>query len=314
MSLKSDVLRFLLEAGGDYVSGERMAKEFNVSRMSICKAVQSLTSDDYDIESSKRLGYRINSLDVLSETTLRHFIPSNVGIYFYKETDSTNNRAKEIAISGAETPFVVVAEKQSGGKGRLSRSFSSPKGGMYFSICLSGRDVPDVDLLTTSASLAVAKTIEEVTGKDIKIKWVNDLYYNGKKCTGILTEGIVNLEEGGLDKAIIGIGINYETPLSAFPEDLLSIVTSLYPDGDAPITRAEMIARFVHSVIDIQGKSYLDEYRARCFILGRSLYVLKGGTKREATALSIDDKGHLVVRYLTGEEEALSSGEVSLKL
>mgnify|MGYP004513378467 FL=1 len=314
MSLKSDVLRFLLEAGGDYVSGERMAKEFNVSRMSICKAVQSLTSDDYDIESSKRLGYRINSLDVLSETTLRHFIPFGVGIYFYKETDSTNNRAKEIAISGAETPFVVVAEKQSGGKGRLSRSFSSPKGGLYFSICLSGRDVPDVDLLTTSASLATAKTIEEVTGKDIKIKWVNDLYYNGKKCTGILTEGIVNLEEGGLDKAIIGIGINYETPLSAFPEDLLSIVTSLYPDGDAPITRAEMIAKCVHSVIDIQGKSYLDEYRARCFILGRSLYVLKGGTKREATALSIDDKGHLVVRYLTGEEEALSSGEVSLKL
>ncbi len=314
MSVKSDVLRFLLESNGEYISGEAVAEKLGVSRMSVCKAVQSLIADGYEIESSKRIGYRMKCLDVLSEETIRGNLDENIGIYFYKETDSTNNRAKELAIKGERTPFVVVAERQSGGKGRLGRSFSSPKGGLYFSICLSGKDVPDVDLITTSASLAVAKTIESVTGRDVGIKWVNDLYLDGKKFTGILTEGIVNLEEGGLDKAVIGIGINYSVPLSSYPEELLSIVTSLYPDGKAPATRAEVIARCVEAVIDIQNKEYLDEYRKRCFILGKNLFVLRAGDKREAFAKAIDDKGHLVVRYEDGREEALSSGEVSLKL
>lgn len=295
MSVKSDVLRFLLESNGEYISGEAVAEKLGVSRMSVCKAVQSLIADGYEIESSKRIGYRMKCLDVLSEETIRGNLDENIGIYFYKETDSTNNRAKELAIKGERTPFVVVAERQSGGKGRLGRSFSSPKGGLYFSICLSGKDVPDVDLITTSASLAVAKTIESVTERDVGIKWVNDLYLDGKKFTGILTEGIVNLEEGGLDKAVIGIGINYSVPLSSYPEELLSIVTSLYPDGKAPATRAEVIARCVEAVIDIQNKEYLDEYRKRCFILGKNLFVLRAGDKREAFAKAIDDKGHLVV-------------------
>ncbi len=314
MSVKSDVLRFLLESNGEYISGESMALRLDVSRMSVCKAVQSLIQDGYEIASSKRLGYRMECHDVLSGETIRQYLDENIGIYFYKETDSTNNRAKELAIKGEKTPFVVVAERQSGGKGRLGRSFSSPVGGLYFSICLSGKDVPNVDLITTSASLAVAKTIEGITGKDVKIKWVNDLYLDGKKFTGILTEGIVNLEEGGLDKAVIGIGINYEVPLSSYPEELLPIVTSLYPDGDAPASRAEVIAKCTKAVIDIQREEYLEEYRKRCFILGRSLFVMKAGEKREAIAEAIDDKGYLVVKYKDGREEALSSGEVSLKL
>ena len=314
MSVKSDVLHFLMEKKGEYISGEMMASQLSVSRMSICKAVQALEKDGFRIESSKRLGYRVLSDDVLSYDTIRHYLRDGIGLYFHDEIGSTNNKAKELAVSGAETPFAVVAEKQHGGKGRLGRAFSSPAGGLYFSICLSGSEVPDPDLLTTSASLAVSKTLEKKTGKHTEIKWVNDLYYDGKKCTGILTEGIVNMEGGGLDKAIIGIGINYETPISAFPEELLSTVTSLYPDGDAPLSRAEMIASLIEAVIDIQGSAFLDEYRDRCFILGRELNVIRAGLIRNAKALSIDDRGHLVVSYENGDVEALSSGEVSLKL
>lgn len=313
MGVKSDVLHFLMEKSGEYVSGEAMAEKLSVSRMSICKAVQALEREGYAIEASKRLGYRVINEDVLSADTIRHYLRDGIGVYFFKDIDSTNNKAKELAVSGVQTPFAVVAECQHGGKGRLGRAFTSPAGGLYFSICLSGREVPDPDLLTTSASLAVARALEKA-GRRTEIKWVNDLYYDGKKCTGILTEGIVNMEAGGLDKAIIGIGINYETPASSFAPELIPIVTSLYPDGGAPVSRAEMIAACIESVIDIQGTAFLDEYRSRCFIIGCDLNVIKAGNVRHAHAVAVDDRGHLVVSYEDGAEEALSSGEVTLKL
>ncbi len=313
MGIKSDVLHFLMERSGEFISGEVMAERLSVSRMSICKAVQSLERDGYAVESSKRLGYRVISDDVLSADTVRHYLRDDIGLVFFSDIDSTNNKAKELAVSGMKTPFAVVAEKQHGGKGRLGRSFSSPTGGLYFSICLSGSEVPDPDLLTTSASLAVSRALT-AAGAETEIKWVNDLYHNGKKCTGILTEGIVNMDVGGLDKAIIGIGINYETPLSSFSKDLLGIVTSLFPDGNAPVSRARMIASCIEGVVDIQGEDFLDEYRARCFILGRELNVIKAGVSRVARAESIDDRGHLAVVYEDGTREALSSGEVTLKL
>lgn len=316
MNIKTEVLHYLMDSPNMYISGTKLATLFSCSRMAVCKAVAGLQKEGYSIEASKHLGYKLNpGFDVLSKASLqREFYATDINGFYYDDIDSTNKKAKELLLSGAEPPFVVVAAMQSSGRGRLGRSFEAPEGGLYFSIALSGKAISSPDLITTSTSLAVARVIERLSGKRCDIKWVNDLYYEGKKVTGILTEGLVNIEEGGLENVVIGIGVNLNVPIEKYSSEIQEIATSLYPNGDCPFSRSLAIAECVKEVIRIQGEDFLPEYRERCFILGKKLYVLKSGTKREATALSIDGQGHLVVQYMDESLEALSSGEVSLKL
>lgn len=315
MNVKTEVLHALIDNPDQYISGVKLANEFNCSRMAICKAVASLQQEGYAIESSKRLGYKLSSRsDVLSKVSLEKDINiDGFKVFFYPEIDSTNKKAKELLISGEQTPFVVVAETQVAGRGRLGRSFSSPFGGIYFSIALSGGDVSNPDLITTSASLAVSRAMERLSGQKTDIKWVNDLYLNGKKVTGILTEGLVNIEQGGLEHVVIGIGVNLFVKPEQFPAEIQKIATSFYPDGKCPFSRSEAIAACVREVVNIQKEDFLHEYREKCFVLGKELFVHRSGCVREAKALSIDDHGHLVVQYQDDSIEALSSGEVSLK-
>lgn len=316
MNVKTEVLHYLVDNPDSYSSGVMLAQRFSCSRMAICKAVASLQAEGYSIDCHKRLGYKLNpGFDVLSKVSLqKDLISTGIGVYFYNEIDSTNKKAKELLISGAEPPFVVVAKEQTGGRGRLGRSFSSPDGGLYFSIAISGKDLVNPDLITTSASLAVSRAMERLSGIETEIKWVNDLYLNGKKVTGILTEGMVNIEEGGLENVVIGIGVNLNVRTSQFPPEIQKIATSFYPDGDCPFPRSTAIAECVKEVFKIQHEDFLPEYRRKCFIVGKKLYVIRLDSKREATALAIDDQGHLVVQYMDETIESLSSGEVSLKL
>lgn len=316
MNVKTEVLHYLMDNIGSFISGTALSESFNCSRMAISKAVASLQSEGFPIDVSKRLGYKLNAgADVLSTASLlKELEDSNIDVYCYNEIDSTNKKAKELSLNGIKPPFVVVANRQTGGRGRLGRAFSSPEGGLYFSLVLSGKDIINPDLLTTSASLAVSRALERLSGIKTDIKWVNDLYLNGKKVVGILSEGLVNIEEGGLSEVVIGIGVNLNVNPEQYPEEVRAIATSFYPDGSAPFSRSKAIAECVNEVIKIQNEDFLDEYREKCFILGQSLYVLRNGNKREALALSIDDFGHLVVKYEDNTIEALSSGEVSLKL
>ena len=314
MQTKYEVLSALLDSKGGYVSGEALASGIGCSRMAICKAVKSLQEDGFSIESSKGKGYTIHDSDILSQEYLDLLFKGICPVFFYSEIGSTNTEAKVLLGNGHVPPFAVIAEKQTGGKGRLGRTFVSPEGGIYFSLVLPGKSVPDPDLVTTGASLAVSEAMERLTGIETRIKWVNDLYIGDRKCTGILTEGIVNMEEGGLSDVIIGIGVNLRTRAEDYPEELRSIVTSFFPDGNSDVTRAEALRECISSVLAIQGRPFLDEYRRRCFLIGRDLYRVKGDDRRACTALDIDGRGHLVVRYEDGSVEALSSGEVTLRV
>ena len=155
--------------------------------------------------------------------------------------------------------------------------------------------------------------MERLTGISTDIKWVNDLYLNGKKVTGILTEGIVNMEEGGLEEVVIGVGVNLKTTAESFPEELRSIVTSFYPNGICQVSRAEAIAECVKEILKIQDEDFIQEYRDKCFVIGKKVLAIKGDMVREALALGIDDFGHLVVQYDDDTITTLSSGEVTLK-
>ena len=236
---------------------------------------------------------------------------SSSGERLYDEISSTNDEARRLVNSGEKPPFAVVAARQSGGKGRRGRSFSSPEGGVYLSIVIHVRDSMNIEHITTAAALGVARTIDSL-GFESRIKWVNDIYLNGKKAVGILCEGVVSMEDFSVSDVVIGIGVNYTT--KDFPPELRDIVTSLYPDGKPAMGRAQFAALEIGNVLSsLSDEAYIDEYRKKCFIIGMDVNVITPKGTREARAIDVDDDAHLVVRYSDGSTESLSSGEVTIR-
>lgn len=245
----------------------------------------------------------------------------NNRIYVYDSLDSTNNRAKELALSGAEHGTVVLANQQTSGKGRLGRSFFSPKNGIYLSIIVK----PDFDLtkavlITAAAAVSSAEAIHKVTGYETSIKWVNDVYVDGKKVCGILTEGVADIETGLIENIIIGIGIN--TSNEDFPQELEGIAGALKGDYSPSELAADVIMRMLDFAEDPENRSFIETYRSKSMVIGKTVTVYNGiYTKdpsevpsRPARVLDIDDDGGLVVIYTDGSRETLTSGEISIRL
>jgi BirA family biotin operon repressor/biotin-[acetyl-CoA-carboxylase] ligase len=234
----------------------------------------------------------------------------------HKEINSTNTRAKELAAAGKRN-ICVTADYQIGGRGRMVRQFFSPDGsGLYFSLLISPTvKGEDGALLTTFAAVAVAEVLEELTGKETAIKWVNDVYMNGKKICGILTEGSVDYETGCFAYAVIGIGINVGK--TAFSEELSSIAsdvereTGVKLDKDLLLNR--LLERFEHMEEALRSGDFMEVYRKKCFVLGREVTVLRGTERFAAKVLDVNFRGELVVET-EGNVITLSSGEVSVRI
>lgn len=292
-----------------------MASEIGVSRMAISKAVSSLLEQGHNIEAVKHKGYRLDSKnDVFSEESLQAALKdSGITGYYLDETTSTNIDAKRLSNEGVKPPFLVCTSKQNGGRGRLGRRFESPRGGVYFSLVLSGDKIASPSLVTISAAWAISDVMERLTGVETSIKWVNDVYIKDKKAVGILTEGIVNMEEGGLSQVVIGCGVNLKSKREDFSPELQDIVTSFYPSGESSVNRVDVVAECAKAIIKAQEIDFLEEYRKKCFVIGKDIYVVRMNEKKPAKALKIEKDGHLVVRYNDGSVESLSSGEVSIR-
>ena len=217
MNVKDELLSILLSSE-DGVSGSELAERIGCSRMAISKSAAGLADEGYRISVSRSGGYRLEKSDVLSLPVLNHYF--DIPVYYRPVCKSTMTEAKDLINKGIEAPFAVIAGRQEGGRGRLGRSFFSPEGGVYLSLVISGKEIPNPDMLTTAASLAVSRAIEALTGIGCSIKWVNDIYIHGRKAVGILTEGLVNMEEGGLDKAVVGIGVNLQPGAESIPPEL----------------------------------------------------------------------------------------------
>lgn len=310
MSTREEVYRLLSQAQGDaFISGEEIANTLNLSRAAVWKAVQSLEEEGFSTEKVKHHGYRLRQSDLFNETELSGCM--SVPFHYLERVDSTNNEARRLVLEGQKAPFAVIAKEQTGGRGRRGRSFVSSDGGVYLSVVVSAHDVKSVERITTAAALATADVIDSL-GFSSQIKWVNDIYLDGKKAVGILCEGIVSMEDNAVSQVIIGIGVNYETKV--FPEEIEDIVTSLYPEGHPPVSRSLFASRLVNQVLKVlKEDDYLDSYRKKCFILGQQINVIKTDSSRAAIALDIDSDAHLIVRYEDGSEETLSSGEVTIR-
>lgn len=324
-STKSRVLDVLTENMNSAVSGEDLAGLAGVSRSAVWKAVSSLKQQGYNIEARRNLGYILKPSNVISRSGIvRHLKEPKLGelIVIMDAVDSTNNEAKRYAAAsarGGAVDRIFIANEQTAGRGRRGRSFYSPPGtGVYMSFLIH----PDMAAaeavrLTTAASVAVCRSLEEVFGVQPRIKWVNDVYLNDKKLCGILTEAISDFETGIVHSAIVGIGVNLST--DSFPDDISGVAGAVCPGGDGS-ERSRFIAALINSFTGMFSTengamtlcSYIDEYKKRSMVIGRRIRILNTGELAEA--LDVDSDGSLIVRTDGGGVERLSGGEISIRL
>lgn len=323
MGTKEAILSLFEEQKGTYLSGEEIAERLSVSRTAVWKAVKSLRNEGYEIDAVPNKGYSLSvHTDILSAQGIQKYLNAAchaLELHVLPETGSTNTVLREKANAGAEEGCTVIAGVQTAGRGRMGRSFYSLGDiGVYTSILLRPKDLTPVQAigLTTMAAVAVCEAIEEVSGRQAQIKWVNDVFMNGKKVSGILTEASMGLESGSLDYVIVGVGINVYAPKDGFPEEIEQIAGAVFQerqnDGKNHLA-AEFLNHFMEYYEKRQNADYVEKYRERCFVIGKEIRVLSSGGERKALALDVDEECHLLVRYEDDSTERLSSGEISIR-
>lgn len=317
---KQEVIR-LLTAQQEPLSGERIARKIGVSRNAVWKAIEQLRREGYAIEAATNRGYWLSGApDRICEPEIERWLKAEtIGarMEIHPALDSTNTRAKALAATGAPHGYLVIAESQSGGKGRMGRAFFSPAhSGVYITYVLRPKLLAERAVMITSmAAVAVARAIETVADVEVKIKWVNDLYIAGKKVCGILCEAGMDFESGMLDYAVLGIGVNVAA--MRFPEALAPIATSIGNECGRAVSRNRLIAEISNQLEALYGQldtcAFMAESRARSNVIGRDVLVLRGDERFEARAVDIDDQGRLVIETPAGLKR-VGSGEISLKL
>jgi len=320
--LKNKVLYMLEREKGNIVTGGRLASSLGVSRNAVWKAVNALKEDGNEIVSVPNSGYRLmDTNDTLSEEVIRENLETEFigrSLTLLPTVHSTNRHLKEMDTTDTPNGHVVIANEQTNGRGRRSRMFISPKNeGVYLSILLKLDGLQnDIRLLTICAAVAVSGAIEKVCGIRADIKWVNDIFCNGKKICGILTEAIISGELQELSTVIVGIGIN----TGSVPHELGGIATSVREAADIRGIRnrlaAEVLNGFERIYCDFSEKEkhpdIIGRYKNRLFIVGKQILVTDAGRSYAATVVGVDEKGALIVRCDDGAVQHLSTGEITL--
>ncbi len=315
---KDKVLEFLEFNKGRPVSGQLMAQKLSISRNAVWKAVRSLRQEGYSISSATNSGYMLlPDNDIISEQGIAAAMgekSAGLVIKYLPSVDSTNNEAKRIAAGKAPGNMLVCAGEQTAGRGRLGREFYSPADtGIYFSVLINPpAQAPAGVGITTAAAVSVVKAIEKLTDKKPLIKWVNDVYLDGKKICGILSEAVTDVESGSISSIIVGIGVNIST--SEFPQEIESTASSLFAQN---VSKNELIAEIAKEVLDyctdFDFSRVREYYKAHCFILGRKIKYTVRGSVKCAVAEDIGESGELIVRTESGEMQTLASGEISVR-
>lgn len=249
-------------------------------------------------------------------------------IFCFHEIDSTNTYGKKLLSESADISklhkTLITAETQTAGRGRLGRTFISPsKTGVYISLIYTPAEgITDPALITAFSAVAVCRVLSKLYKVDPKIKWINDIFINGKKICGILTEGFTNFETGKIESAIIGIGINIFDNPEIFTGDASKVAGSILGNSekaDEKINRSKLIALVGGEVLNIfqeENSKVIEEYKNLSFLIGQTIQVhpIIGDDKSvfSAKAIDINEKAGLIVELEDGSTKTLNSGEVSL--
>jgi len=315
----------LLRGTDGFVSGQRISDELGLSRTAVWKAVQALRADGYAVESATNRGYRLAaSPDRLDRDEIRRLLtghPWAERVVLLDEVDSTNNYAKRLAAGGAPAGTVVIAERQTGGRGRLGRSFASPPGlGLYLS-AIFRPETPPAPLLHLTAVIAEAtvEAIGETAGVRPGIKWTNDLVLERRKLAGILTELSLSAESGLVDYVVTGIGTNCNHAAEDFPPDVRAMAVSLRQATGRRVDRNVYAAALIRHLAAAdetfltKKADWMARYTADCITIGKDVKLIRDGVTRQAHADGVDENAALLVTYEDGAKGTISSGEVSVR-
>lgn len=312
----------LLRQRGDYVSGQELCGMLGVSRTAVWKHISILREEGYEITSVQNRGYCLmEEPDVTDAFHIQRYMETKwLGrqICYEKETGSTNTLAKRLGEQDAVDGTVVVAERQTAGKGRRGHAWFSPEGNCYFSVLLRPQlRTEQAASVTLVAALALAQTVTEVAGLDARIKWPNDVVVNGKKLCGILTES--SIEPEFINYIVVGIGINVNQ--TEFSEELKDKATSIFLETGVKQDRAKALGCFLEkfealyeTFLEAGDLSGLREtYNSLLVNCGKEVRIVDREAERRLLAVGIDDSGRLIVEHENGEREAILSGEVSVR-
>jgi len=324
MTLREAVLTALKESKGEWVSGEALSEILKVSRTAVWKQVKTLLAEGYAIEAAPKKGYRISApADLLSPEEVCPGLTTKVfgqkDYFYYREIDSTSNRARILAAEGYPEGTVVVAEMQTAGRGRRGRSWYSPASqGIYVSVILRPvlplKEISRISLVT---AVAVAETLESELNLQPCIKWPNDVLIDNKKISGILSEAVTDMD--GVEYIVVGIGLNINNQIQDFPTDFRTPATSAFAEHDRIDSRIKVLQGLL-----LHLESYYQELLAGNFALtlakAKSLSMVIGQEVRldsvngfiVGQAIDIDDNGFLLVRDSQGTIHTIMSGEISI--
>lgn len=321
---KDQLLLYLKENQGSWVSGELISNNLSVSRAAIWKHIRNLKEERYVIESASKKGYLLSeSSDPITADEIRQGLCTKVfgkkNIIFLNETDSTNTRAKELAAQGAPEGTLVIAEKQTEGRGRRGRSwFSPPGGGIYFSLILrpviSPGETPKITLMT---AVVLAETLISLMKLKLRIKWPNDILVNGKKLAGILTE--ISTEMDAVNYIIVGLGLNVNTQFEQFPQDIKGNATSILIENGKQFPRVKLIQHYL-KLYEIYYDMFknndfepiMKRWRELADIIGKQIRVDVIGKTHIGKVVDVDNDGVLILKDDQGRLQRIFSGDVTL--
>jgi len=317
-----ETLLKLLKANHDYLSGEEIARQAGITRAAIWKQVEQLREMGYQIDSTPRLGYRL--VGVLPDFNQYEFLDGLVTncfgkkIYYLNEIGSTNEYARRLALGGALEGTLVVAERQTAGRGRMGKSWASAPGlGLWLTLILRPKtDLAALSGLTILTAVALAKAIARVTEIQVEIKWPNDLVYQGRKLVGILAE--LKGEMDLLHYLLLGVGLNVNQQVTDFPSELQEKATSLAQITKGKISRRILLQEFlyelenVYPLLGTEGMSELVAYaRKHSATLGREVRINQGfGRIRTGRAMDLGIDGSLWLREESDKLIQINAGEI----
>lgn len=320
--MKNQILHKLREEKG-FLSGEELSNKLGVTRTAIWKHINELRKEGYIIDSSSKKGYKLIALpDVVDVREI--VLPQNqkIGRQFvhFEEIDSTSSYAKKIGNEGCQHGTVVVAERQTLGRGRTGREWQSDSNhGLWFSIVLRPELEPEqIQIVTLAASVAVVEGIAREQGINCGIKWPNDIILGNSKLCGILTE--LSAEPGHVNYLVVGIGINVNQDQNDFDPGLQNKATSLKLHTGNNVSRVKLLGSILTSFEEIynimlEGNTdeILNRWNKYSVTIGKEVKIIYRGMEYYGTAQSIASDGKLVVKCKDGTEKEISAGEVQVR-
>lgn len=322
---ENKIVRELLARGDGWVSGPELAGKLGMSRVAVWQHLEKLRADGFGFEARRAKGYRLSARPaglhaVLIEAQLK-IRPRGFSLTLLDQVDSTNDEAARELAADRPAPFVILARRQTQGRGRFGRAWhSADNGNLYASFAFRPRVAPDsMQTFTLWMGANICEAIANFTGLAPGLKWPNDIVFDGRKAGGMLTEARVDADQ--IRDLVFGLGLNVNSPAENWPDALARRAVSLAELAGGPLDFNRLTAALIGRVL-LAYQSFVDRDHGRKFaelwnrydtLRGRRAAVLEGGSRHVGSVTGIDDEGALVLRDERGRSRRFRAGEVTLE-